>query len=409
MRTVKGRSNSCVGTIAVTLAFLVSVSAAQAQQEERFTVERPSSVLIFPKVVRQGPNSRKTTIQITNTSNMLVQAHCFYVNGAELNGVPLWQVTDFSLSLTRQQPTSWCADEGRPVDPTDDQTGLDPGAVPPLPPGFAGGLVCVQVNVDGGPSDANSLKGEATIAETNANDDLVTVGKYNAVGIQGIDNDGDNVLRLDNVEYAACPSGAYLNFVPEGSQDDIVNSFGNGPSAVSTTLALMPCAMDFENLVPGRTIASFQFRDEFEVGPSLTPVDVECWTPFELADAPVTPATSSTFWHARISAVEPAPGAGGFVGVANVQRVGANGGIASSLTNLHFLGNRQNGFCASSGDACTIDADCAGGAGDVCRRNLGARCSVDGDICLTDGDCVDGATADDICVAPEIRLPEASL
>jgi hypothetical protein len=409
MRTVKGRRIGCVGTTAVALALLLVASGAYAQGEERFTVERPSSVLIFPKVVRQGPNSRQTTIQITNTSNMPVQAHCFYVNGADQNGVPLWQVTDFSLSLTRQQPTSWNADQGRPVDPTDDQTGLDPGSVPPLPPGFMGGLVCVQVNVDGMPSDGNSLKGEATIAETNVNAQLVTVGKYNAVGIQGINNDGDNVLRLDNVEYAACPAGAYLNFVPEGSQDEIVNGFGNGPSAVSTTLALIPCAMDFENLLPGRTIASFQFRDEFEVGPSLTPVDVACWTSFQLGDAPVTPATSSTFWHARITALEPAPGAGGFVGVASVQRVGANGGVASSLTNLHFLGNRETGICSSSGDSCTSDADCVGGAGDVCRRNLGARCSVDGDICLTDADCQDGSDPNDICLAPEIRLPEALL
>jgi hypothetical protein len=407
MRTAKGRSKRCIGTIAATLALLVTASAAQAQ-EDRFTVERPSSVLIFPKVV-QGPDGRKTTIQITNTSNMLVQAHCFYVNGADLNGIPLWQITDFSISLTRQQPTSWCSDQGRPVDPTDDQTGLDPGSVPPLPPGFAGGLVCVQVNVDGMPSGGDSLKGEATIAETNASAQLVTVGKYNAVGIQAIDDNGDNVLRLDNVEYAACPAGAYLNFVPEGAQDDIVNGFGNGPSAVSTTLALIPCSMDFENLVPGRSIASFQFRDEFEVGPSLTPVNVECWTPFSLADAPLSPATSSTYWHARITATERQPGDGGFVGVANVRRVGANGGVASSLTNLHFLGNREVGFCSGSGDECTTDADCSGGAGDICRRNLGARCSVDGDICLSDDDCTDGATADDTCESAEIRLPEALL
>lgn len=408
MRTVKGWSIGCVGSAAVAMALLLSASSVHAQ-EERFTVERPSSVLIFPKVVRQGPSSRTTTIQITNTSNMLVQAHCFYVNGSELNGVPLWQITDFTISLTRQQPTSWDVTEGRPVDPTDEQTGLDPGTVPPVAPGFAGGLVCVQVNVDGMPTDANSLKGEATLAETGDAEQLLTVGKYNAVGIQGIDNDGDNVLRLDNVEYAACPGGAYLNFVPDGAQDDIINELGNAPSAVSTTLALIPCAMDFENLLPGHTVASFQFRDEFEVGPSLTPVDIECWTPFQLADAPVTPATSSTYWHARITTEEPAPGAGGFVGVANVQRVGANGAVASSITNLHFLGNRETGFCSTSGDECTTDADCTGQAGDVCRRNLGARCSVDGDICLTDEDCEDGADPNDYCKAPEIRLPEALL
>jgi hypothetical protein len=410
MRMVKGRCIGCVGTLAVTLALMLVATAAYSQ-EERFTVERPSSVLIFPKVVRESPH-RQTTIQIANTSNMPVHAHCFYVNGAAQNGIPSWQVTDFSITLTRQQPTSWNADQGRPVDPTDDQTGLDPGSVPPVPPGFAGGLVCVQVDVEGMPSTANSLKGEATISESNDSAQLVAVGKYNAIGLQGIngpDLDAPNVLKLDNVQYAACPGGAYLNFVPEGAQDEVVNEFGNGPSAVSTTLALMPCAMDLENLIPGHTVASFQFRDEFETGPSLTPVDVDCWTPFQIGDAPVTPATSSTFWHARITAVEPGPGAGGFVGVANVQRIGANGGIASSLTNLHFLGNRETGFCAGSGDSCMADTDCAGGAGDVCRRNLGARCSVDGNICLTDADCAGGTDPNDTCLAPEIRLPEGLL
>ena len=44
---------------------------------------------------------------------MVAYAHCFYVNAAQLNGIPPWQVTDFELSLTRQQPTHWNAGPGR--------------------------------------------------------------------------------------------------------------------------------------------------------------------------------------------------------------------------------------------------------------------------------------------------------
>ena len=190
--------------------------------------------------------------------------------------------------------------------------------------------------------------------------------KYNAVAIQGIDSDGDNELKLDNVEYAACPAGAHLNFQLEDSEDTVLSGLGV-TSAVSTTLALMPCNMDLENLVPGRTTLSFDFRDEFESGTSLTPVNVDCWGEFRLADAPLSP--TSQFWYSRIEATEPFPRAGGFVGVANVQRVDANGGVSTAATNLHFLGNTP-GTCELAGTPCTSNTDCIG-AGDSCLQNFG--------------------------------------
>jgi hypothetical protein len=152
--------------------------------------------------------------------------------------------------------------------------------------------------------------------------------------------------------------------------DTIIDNLGNGPSAVSTTLALLPCDIDLENLVPGRTQLQFAFRDEMEAGVSFTPVDVYCFRAFNLGEAqgslPQTP-----FGYARI---EVTPGTTvGFVGVANVRRVGANGAVSTAANNLHFLGNSVPGFCAVDMDECMSDADCAGGAtvaGDVCVRNL---------------------------------------
>ena len=44
-----------------------------------------------------------------------------------------------------------------------DGSGLDPGAIPPVPPGFEGELKCVQVDASGTPFGGNNLKGEAVI------------------------------------------------------------------------------------------------------------------------------------------------------------------------------------------------------------------------------------------------------
>ena len=71
MRRQRGR----VGLMAAALVGLV-VGGAQAQ----VTTERSASILVFPKVIADG--TRDTVIQITNTSNSMVHAHCFYVNGA---------------------------------------------------------------------------------------------------------------------------------------------------------------------------------------------------------------------------------------------------------------------------------------------------------------------------------------
>lgn len=415
MRTVKGLKTGCLTGVAIglLLACIGTVQAQTSDPEKRFTTERPGSILIFPKVVgcpaaaNFAAGTSTTEIEITNTSNVLTHAHCFYVNGATINGLPVWSVTDFEISLTRQQPTQWSACDGRTVNPVDQipTSGLDPGAIPPLPVGFLGGLVCVQVHADGSTNgNANALKGEATIGDVDDTGALVSAAKYNAVAIQGINDNGDNELRLDNVEFAACPEGAHLNFQPENSEDEAINRLGDGPSAVSTTLAFMPCDMDFENVVPGRTVLSFDFRDEFETGPSLTPVNVECWSQFNLGDAiGVTPTTSSTYWYARIEATETGPGGGGFVGVANVRRVGANGAVATSATNLHFIGNSETGLCSESNVECSDDTACTSSVTDICIRNFGGRCqNTPATRCTTDAQC--GGTVGS-CVAPTIRLP----
>ena len=108
MRTIQYVRAGC---LIVTLgACMLLVGLAQAD----VTTERPGSLLIFPKVVQAG--GRETIIQITNTSNSVDNLHCFYLDGrAGPGGRPLCAVTDFYISLTKQQPTHWDVSTGRAV------------------------------------------------------------------------------------------------------------------------------------------------------------------------------------------------------------------------------------------------------------------------------------------------------
>ncbi len=336
MRTVKGLSASGVATIM--LGAMLAAGTVSAQ--ERFTTESPGSILIFPKVI--NTNGRQTVIQITNTTNMPRFAHCFYINGQIYAGQQLCTVTDFEISLTRQQPTSWAAGVGRSINPMDAQDGIDPGAVPPVPPGFTGALICVEVNSGGDPTDSNPFKGEATTGEevVNAGVEPHNASKYNAVAVEAVSgaNNGDNVLELDNTEYAACPTGGLLNFAAESGPDLVFTLAGNDPSVVSTTLAVVPCSIDLQNLIPATTLLNFETRNEFE-GARSALVPVTCWGALNLDDAEflgtMTPAgLGSLFGFSQITG-SPL----GFVAVANATRVGANGASDAASTNLHFFEN----------------------------------------------------------------------
>src|SRR5262245_48910243 len=233
------RQRGRVGLMAAALVGLV-VGGAQAQ----VTTERSASILVFPRVISDG--TRDTIIQITNTSNSMVHAHCFYINGAPTDltfppdpvlNPPLWTEVDFDIWLTKQQPTHWVVSAGRLVDATDrpcdnnppfftcNDAGIDPGRVPPVQEFFTGELKCIEVDASGAPVSGNHLKGEATLVTFDIcdpfehtcvisgfecddneecdlgpeNDDPADfdVAKYNAIGIIGNENnDGDGILCL---------------------------------------------------------------------------------------------------------------------------------------------------------------------------------------------------------------------
>src|SRR3990172_8657075 len=102
------------GLCGVVVALGVVAAGARAD----VTTESGASILVFPKVQANG--TFDTVIQITNTGNSMLHAHCFYVDASlrsALSGfpctipsatcLPIWQETDFLIWLTKQQPTHW--------------------------------------------------------------------------------------------------------------------------------------------------------------------------------------------------------------------------------------------------------------------------------------------------------------
>jgi hypothetical protein len=397
------RQRGRVGLMAAALVGLV-VGGAQAQ----VTTERSASILVFPRVIANG--TRDTIIQITNTSNSMVHAHCFYVNGAPTDfslppdpvlNPPLWTEIDFDIWLTKQQPTHWVVSQGRLVDPTDppcsrnppnyscNGAGLDPGRVPPVVEYFTGELKCIEVDQTGAPVSGNHLKGEAEIVTLNTCDpffnsgacfntstacttnadceDVFDVSKYNALGILGNENnDGDNVLCLGGqpsdvcpagAEYDACPQTWIANHIAEDAPDPVA---GEG-STVDTAFTIVPCTQNFETQNPATVTIQILTYNEFESAFSSS-TNVTCWD--ELFLDQINPVTfqyttlGSTFAQSFLRSS--AQTAAGFLMVSSEEHETDDGFYSYADANLHVDGARQNG------DLITIPAEQIGsGAGNT--------------------------------------------
>ncbi|MFQ5666480.1 MAG: hypothetical protein ACE5I7_08615 [Candidatus Binatia bacterium] len=308
------------------LAALVGLGLAQPSAAV-VTTEQSASILVFPKVIADG--TRDTIIQITNTSNNIRHAHCFYVDGALLDPTqppgaanpPRWTEVDFDIWFTKQQPTHWVVSTGRLDNPLDAgcrgstscdarttggpnadccDAGLDPGRIPPVVPGFTGELKCIEVDAGGFPIGGNALKGEATLEvrdpdffQRNRGD----VSKYNAIGLKGFDtNNLDGTLCLGGdvsaqcptgAEYEACPSKWLLDHPSVGAPDPVVDqqSFCSAPpcSRVDTSLTVVPCTQNFEAQNPQVVTLQFEIFNEFEQRLSAS-TSFQCWASFDLAD-----------------------------------------------------------------------------------------------------------------------------
>jgi hypothetical protein len=312
------------------------------------STEQNASILFFPKVIADG--TWDTVIQLASSSGAEVAAHCFYVGFG--HDAPACGQKDFTLRLTRQQPTHWLVSSGRPIDVTDpgcnsavfdcNGAGFDPGDVPSAPPGFRGELLCVEVDSSGAPVSENHLSGGATLEDLTSG----TVAKYNAVGATGSDaNDGDGVLCLGGSASATCPNGAEFSACPQtwmfshladGAEDPIV-----GPgSEVTTSIVIVPCAQNLVTKIPAQVTAQFLITNEFEETLTAS-TTVTCWGDFGLSSINAVfqrGLLGSDYAQTRI---RPGAGSGGFIVVAQQFRsAGPDSAQAATLLNLHVEGAR---------------------------------------------------------------------
>lgn len=364
------------------------------------TTERGSSIIIFPKVISDADGFQtrgfpvETMIQISNLSNSLAFAHCFYVDSSPEDptqppGVfnpPRWQEVDFDIMLTKQQPTHWVVGEGRRLSPNDPQctrgapnamppippfldcngAGFDPGHIPPVPPNFVGFLVCVEVDSSGAPLNGNRLKGEATLLTPRT----VTTGegvmprgevsKYNAVGILGLNtdtnsNNGDFKLCIGGgvrpgcpagAEYNACPDTVILNHFAERATQPAIELLAGDSSSVRTELTLLPCTQDFENQSPGSVVVQFKVTNEFEELFSAS-TTVACWSNFRLLES--ARIFDVSFLGTRFAQTRMTPGGAeqpGFIGVSEEFHTDNSSSVAvftRAALNLHVEGERAGG------------------------------------------------------------------
>ena len=333
-----------LGAAAVGVLVLARVASASAD----VTTEQSGSILVWPKVVWDG--TRDTIIQLTNTGNPTVQAHCFYVNAApsvnpcapaSSQNPAQWLETDFDLFLTKQQPTHWVVSTGRQTNTFDsgDGAGFDPGLIPPVPLCFQGELKCIQTDPSNAPYPGNSLKGEATIRYSDGD-----VSKYNAIAFLGNTNlqnsasiGTDLQLNLTDGnpggEYSACPDRLLVNHFAYGSPD-LVNE-----GTVNTNLTLVPCQENFETQTAGKVTVQFQIFNEFEQ-PFSASTTVNCWL-----DAPLSTLTNNQATFNVLGTI------GAFT------RIHPNPGKCSVTTPQVCL-NGQN-----KGQGCGSDDDCPGDGG----------------------------------------------
>jgi hypothetical protein len=401
MRMVKwNRGLRLGGAAAVGVMVLAGVASASTD----VTTEQSGSILVWPKVVWDG--TRDTIIQITNTGNPMVHAHCFYVNAApsvdpcapvSSQNPPQWAETDFDIWLTRQQPTHWVVSSGRATSLNDtiDTAGFDPGLVPPVPMCFKGELKCIETDETGGVATGNKLKGEATLRNRSGD-----VSKYNAIAFLGnpglSSSDIGTDLQLDLTdsnpggEFSACPDTLLVNHFAFGAPDLALaigdtkigvctstcvggatpgaectshrdcgaDSGGHGGTCqnncgVNTTITLVPCQEDLENQIPGRVTVQFQIFNEFEQ-PFSASTTVGCWldAPLNtLGTGPQTPTNNPFTFNVlgtvgAFTRIHPNPGNGGVIGVAEVTRQDSNtpsGAGATAAFNLNIEGNRFDG------------------------------------------------------------------
>lgn len=222
---------------------LLSGGAAVAE----VPVERPGSLLLFPKVVNTA--ARTTVIEISNSGNMLETVKCFYVR-------PDCSSVDFDLLLTRQHPTAWPVGSGRRLG---QDGGLFPGLIPPVADGFEGALICGSVDPTQNETaliNSNKLKGRATIEDTGSGNESI----YNGIPVYAHEASGTNVAELNGTVYEECPADLHLDTFGKGFSDPVIGENGT----VATGLTLLSCDIDLSRISATPFHLFYRIWNEFE-------------------------------------------------------------------------------------------------------------------------------------------------
>jgi hypothetical protein len=252
---------------------------------------------------------------------------------------PGWNEVDFQMTLTKRQPVSWKASEGRATFPCDGISGFCPAGqsnmnsaghggsswAPPAGDIFFGELKCVEVDpntftevagFDPANSGAGDLKGEATVVSVGTSG-AVDARKYNAIGIQATSNpnngDGTLVLGGDHCsndptatctsdadcgsgnicytihrEYNGCPNVLLMNHMFDGAT--VVTHSKASSATVSTHLTVIPCGEDFRTRTMPLTgiVLQFLVYNEFEQRFS-TSTNFTCFREVPLSDIDTRP------------------------------------------------------------------------------------------------------------------------
>jgi len=323
MRQVRWASWMVGMAFALAVGGVRPVAADVRSDQAAAILEWPSVVFFGPSdvlpVLGASGVTLNTVIQLTNTSSTAVFAHCFYesanshcTNTGEVCEVaeqcctagtgcgiclPQWNETDFNIQLTPFQPLGWLASDGMagfdsppsfvlplpigvfplpglPFGVGPDGISSNAGSrIPPVPEQpFNGSLRCIAVDDTGAPVDRNVLKGEASIElfipadspVTSFDDDVLSVAKHNAIGIQAIPGavNDDNILTLGGPtpEYNGCPNFLILNTFFDGADDPVADD----GTDIFTALTLVPCTQDFLRQIPGQTTVQYLVYNEFE-------------------------------------------------------------------------------------------------------------------------------------------------
>jgi hypothetical protein len=460
------------------------------QAQAQVSSDKPGSVVLWPKVIADG--TRDTLITLTNTRNEQAYAHCEYVQAISIcsasgaycslpsdQNVPpyfltppapgspgacpggsadvcqqTWQAADFDVVLTRQQPTIWRVSTGRqdnPFLPADGRCDLidDPnplvadsqscpglfliGNVPTSGVPFRGSLTCVQVSMDGSLLGADGLKGEATI-ETLGSTQISTYNSFNFPAVGDVGSE-PGLVRLNGIEYAACPEAVEVSHYAQGAEDLVAEGIDPAvcdPIAgcpVQAQITLAPCRADYLSDQGPIWPTEILITNEFESTTSIDP-RLGCWANFDLRDLgyPPGPSSGTTFQRSRIRSM-----GSGICIVGNVNSscvddadCGA-GGVCGPVTGILALVEEFHetaaslavpptappGTAASNGYLVDLNGDGSLQRPGACRGDLSTSCTTNADcptglcrlgggVCTTDAQCLGDDNFCDRCMNDEL-------